>query len=135
MGAGGAVMIEDVSDNTPLRLSDAAALAFPHGGMTASGLRREAAKGRLAVSRIAGKDYTTLAAIREMIETCRVEPKVPVSGCNLHDGTARAGSSKKLCGASEMETTNVALASARAKLRRLKEPLPSTSPASTAPRG
>jgi hypothetical protein len=44
----------------PLRLADAAALAFPHGGMTAAGLRKEAAKGRLAIFRIANKDFTTL---------------------------------------------------------------------------
>ena len=73
-------MIADVTDDMPLRLADAAALAFPHGGMTASGLRREAAKGRLAVSRIAGKDYTSLAAIRVMIERCRINPKA--QGCH-----------------------------------------------------
>jgi hypothetical protein len=77
-------MIADVDDNAPLRLSEAAALAFPHGGMTAAGLRREAARGRLAVSRIAGKDYTTLAAIRGMTEQCRVEPKA--HGCGLARG-------------------------------------------------
>ena len=36
-------------------------LAYPDGSMTASGLRREAARGRLAIERVAGKDYTTLA--------------------------------------------------------------------------
>jgi hypothetical protein len=52
------------NDDTPLRLADPAAIAFPHGGMTVSGLRREAAKGRLAISHIAGKQFTTLRAIR-----------------------------------------------------------------------
>jgi hypothetical protein len=47
---------------TPLRL-DVVALAFPDGSMGASGLRREAAKGRLAVEHFAGKDYPTLQAI------------------------------------------------------------------------
>lgn len=32
--------------DTPLRLERAVELAFPEGGMTVSGLRREAAKGR-----------------------------------------------------------------------------------------
>jgi hypothetical protein len=50
--------------DAPLRLADAAALAFPHGGMTAAGLRKEAAKGRLAIFRIANKDFTTLGAIK-----------------------------------------------------------------------
>jgi len=58
--------------NTPLRLSTAAVLAFPDGSMTASGLRRESARGRLVIERIAGKDYTTLANIERMRELCRV---------------------------------------------------------------
>ena len=65
----------DVSPDTPLRLSVAAALAFPDGSMTASGLRRECARGRLVVERIAGKDYTTLANIERMRELCRVQQK------------------------------------------------------------
>jgi hypothetical protein len=53
---------KDIGLDTPLRLDVAARVAFPSGGMTASGLRREAARGRLQIERIAGKDYTTLAA-------------------------------------------------------------------------
>src|SRR5690349_715012 len=52
----------------PLRLSIAAKVAFPDGSMTASGLRREAQRGRLVIERVAGKDYTTLAAIKDMRE-------------------------------------------------------------------
>src|SRR3979411_2311256 len=66
---------EQVKPNTPLRLSVVAALAFPDGSMTASGLRRERARGRLLIERIAGKDYTTLANIERMRELCRVEAK------------------------------------------------------------
>ena len=55
---------EDIGDDQPLRLAVAAALAYPDGSMTASGLRREAARGRLVIERTAGKDYTTRAAIR-----------------------------------------------------------------------
>jgi hypothetical protein len=47
--------------------------------MTASGLRREGARGRLGIERIAGKDYTTLANIERMRELCRVPAKVPAS--------------------------------------------------------
>jgi len=68
-----------VGPDTPLRLSIAAALAFPDGSMSASGLRREAARGRLVIERIAGKDFTTLANIERMRELCRVEAKVPGS--------------------------------------------------------
>ena len=55
---------EAVTPDMPLRLAAAAALAFPDGSMTASGLRREAARGRLVIERIAGKDYTTLGEHR-----------------------------------------------------------------------
>jgi hypothetical protein len=53
----------------------AAKLAFPDGSMTASGLRREAARGRLHIERVAGKDYITLEAIKRMRELCRVYSK------------------------------------------------------------
>jgi hypothetical protein len=43
--------------------------------MTASGLRQEAARGRLQIERVAGKDYTTLEAIRRMRELCRLSTK------------------------------------------------------------
>jgi hypothetical protein len=58
--------------DAPLRLSIAAKLAFPDGSMTASGLRREAARGRLRIERIANKDFVTLAEIKRMRELCRV---------------------------------------------------------------
>ena len=38
--------------DTPLRLDVAAKAAFPFGDMTASGLRREAQRGRLVIERI-----------------------------------------------------------------------------------
>ena len=81
---------DQVGPETPLRLSVAAALAFPDGSMTASGLRREAARGRLVVERIAGKDYTTLANIERMRELCRVEAKVPGCGSGPPAGKAAA---------------------------------------------
>jgi hypothetical protein len=71
---------DQIANDTPLRLNIAAALAYPDGSMTASGLRREATKGRLAIERVAGKDYTTLAAIEDMRALCRVARKAPVSG-------------------------------------------------------
>ena len=46
---------DEIRPDAPLRLNIAASLAFPDGSMTASGLRREKARGRLVVERIAGK--------------------------------------------------------------------------------
>jgi hypothetical protein len=71
----------DVSDDTPLRLAVAAAIAYPDGSMTASGLRREAARGRLIIERTAGKDYTTLRNIEHMRGLCRVEARDRACGC------------------------------------------------------
>jgi hypothetical protein len=72
---------DNVDPNAPLRLAVAAEQAFPFGGMTASGLRKERDRGRLATWMIAGKEYTTLKAIEEMKELCRVEAKDRTSGC------------------------------------------------------
>ena len=59
----------------PLRLDIAADLAFPNGGIGASGLRKERDKGRLATFMVAGKEYTTLEEIGLMRERCRYVPK------------------------------------------------------------
>ena len=48
---------DTIRPDTPLRLDVAAALAYPDGSMTASGLRREHKRGRLIIERTAGKDY------------------------------------------------------------------------------
>jgi hypothetical protein len=97
---------KEVTPNTPLRLSIAAILAYPDGSMSASGLRREAAKGRLIVERTAGKDYTTLANIDRMRELCRVETKGLASGSGAGQDGQQLGSSS---------TTDGKYAQARAK--------------------
>jgi hypothetical protein len=69
----------------------AAELAFPGGGMTASGLRKEADKGRLVIERIAGKDFTTLRAIVDMRKLCRLVPRSsPAAKPHQDDGQERA---------------------------------------------
>jgi hypothetical protein len=78
--------VGEVSSTAPLRLAVAAKLAFPAGGLTAAGLRREAAKGRLAIERIAGKDYTTLVDIEEMRALCRTNPRALDSGSGPQRG-------------------------------------------------
>lgn len=65
----------EVSPTTRLRLAKAAELS----GLAISCLRREAARGRLVIWRVGGKDWTSLAEIDRMFELCRVEPKQPVS--------------------------------------------------------
>jgi hypothetical protein len=126
----------DVGEDDPLRLAEAARIAFPDGSMTASGLRRERDRGHLAVERIAGKDYTTLRDIREMRKRCRVTGKVPASGFNRQGEIETVASSSKPSGSSEMDPSNAALASARARIKALSmTPSPTTSPASAKSHG
>jgi hypothetical protein len=99
--------------------------------MTVSGLRKEAARGRLVVERIAGKDYTTLANIERMRELCRVEAKAP--GC----GSAKVGEIKagephiEPYGSSSMDTIKRAQSAAETIVTELKERSRRTSTAST----
>ena len=60
----------EITPDTPLRLADAVKIAFPMGGMTVSGLRKEIRRKRLTVEVMAGKQFTTLAAIEEMRRLC-----------------------------------------------------------------
>src|SRR5215212_944809 len=97
-----------IEPNTPLRLAVAAEIAFPDGSMTASGLRKEARRGRLTIERIAARDYTTLANIEKMRELCRVDPRASTST------SANANAlSEKAYGSSSTETSKSALAAAK----------------------
>jgi hypothetical protein len=86
--------IDTIRPDTPLRLDVAAALAYPDGSMTASGLRNEHKRGRLIIERTAGKDYTTLADIERMRGLCHVKVEAHISrsrgmiwGTKLHVGS------------------------------------------------
>jgi hypothetical protein len=107
---------DHVPSDAPLRLSVAAKLAFPDGSMTASGLRREATRGRLQVERIAGKDYTTLEAIKRMRELCRVQAKEPACANERRD-TVMGSSSPKAPGSSQMEAAVSPQDALRARLK------------------
>jgi hypothetical protein len=122
---------DKVRPDTPLRLHVAAAIAFPDGSMKASGLRREAGRGRLVVERIAGKDFTTLGAISEMREKCRVNPKVPDCGSNLSGETLMARSESGPFGSSETERAKLARARLQKIAREPSAPCATTSPANT----
>lgn len=115
---------DDVTDSMPLRLDIAARLAFPDGSIGLSSLRREAAKGNLEVWRIAGKDMTTLAAIREMMDKCLVKRSPPASGSDRPQRT------EKPSGSSSTEESRLAQAALNMTLRGLKESLKNTSPPS-----
>jgi hypothetical protein len=83
------ICLQPANDNIlpdhPLRLEDAIKYGFPYGGMTVSGLRREAARGRLSIERIANKDFTTRRNIEEMRKLCRVKAEDRVCGGGKSD--------------------------------------------------
>jgi hypothetical protein len=119
----GVASIEAVDPEAPLRLAVAAKLAFPRGGMTVSGLRREIAKGRLAVEVIAGKQFTTLENIRRMRESCRVTARVPISGNEKRDGKT-GGSSAPQFGSSRIMASTSPQAALEARLKRDRQRKP-----------
>jgi hypothetical protein len=110
--------------DTPLRLKDAVGIAFPGGGMTVSGLRREIKRGRLACEIIAGKQFVTLLAIKQMREQCRVEQRAPAS-------TFANVEAAKPSTSFSTEKTRSALAAAQVIAEALKKPSPPISPGST----
>src|ERR1700716_160505 len=124
---------EQVKLTTPLRLSVAAALAFPDGSMTVSGLRREGARGRLAIERVAGKDYTTLAAIEEMRALCRVPQKELASGSVPKSEARTERSANARCGLSETDRAKLARAALRKIARAPNASSESILPTSTSP--
>src|SRR5262245_25952478 len=103
---------EQISDDTPLRLEAAAAIAFPDGGMTANGLRRESKRGRLVIERVAGKDYTTLNHIKRMRELCRVNRKRHDSDSSRNNETKAVELPAPPAGLSTMAVANSELAAA-----------------------
>jgi hypothetical protein len=123
--------LDQIAEDAPLRLNIAAALAYPDGSMTVSGLRREAARGRLVVERTADKDYTTLGAIRQMRGLCQLEAKERDCGSEDRAVTAKPGKNTAPCGSSETGSIRRAQAAARMIVKELKERSPNTSTEST----
>lgn len=123
---------EKPDPDQPLRLQVAAEIAFPDGGVSASSLRREAERGNLEIERIAGKDFTTLAAIERMRKKCRVQQKASGSGSGANAKTGKE-TSDRLHGSSAMERSRSAQAAVAMIAKGLKKRLPNTSPKSTAP--
>ena len=88
-----------VDPTTLLRLDYAAELAFPHGGMTGSGLARLARRKppRLVAYKINNRLYTTLADISDMKARSRIggipadgEKNAPAAFSVARDSVARA---------------------------------------------
>lgn len=90
------------------------------GAVTARSLRTEANKGRLHLTRVAGKYFVTDSDLREMIERCRAAPRDHGSGCS-------SGMGGSLSGSSSTPDASTAQAAAKATAQALKERLAATS--------
>jgi hypothetical protein len=112
----------EIGNDTPLRLNEAAKIAFPRGGMSAAGLRREAKRGRLVIARIAGKDFTTLNHIKQMVELCHVSQVRRDSTKGWSEGIRTAASLTPLSTSSSMEDANSALDAVLATLEAQSAP-------------
>lgn len=112
-------------DERPMRLLDAARSVMGDDTPSANWLRRQAAEGRLAIWRIAGKDFTTPTAIREMLDKCRAKQKASASGYGQPQTNAT------LPGSSSTEESKYALDALRQTAKRLKESSRTTSRAAT----
>lgn len=121
---------DEVGPDDPLLLRIAAVMAYKDGTMTASGLRKEAAKGRLVIERVAGKDYTTLGNIKKMREACQPVPKAPDSGGESPGGTSENASHTLASGSSGTDDIRQAQAAATTILQELKGSSPPISPES-----
>lgn len=108
----------NVLDDAPLTLQEACARYF-RGAIGPATLRAEARRGRLALMRIGRTDFVTPAAMREMMEKCRVPQKAPASGSTPPN---EPGSSET------EERSSDALAAAKASANALKKRSANTSP-------
>ena len=111
----------EITPNTPLRLADAVKIAFPMGGMTVAGLRRERDRNRLVIEKIAGKEFTTLAHIERMRELCRDEARALGSSLRAPAETKAERLHTRPPGSSETTDAMSAQAALRMKLRPRKE--------------
>ena len=96
------------ADHEPIRLAEACERLLK-GRLTVSGLRREAKRGNLEITRIAGKDFVTPAAIREMIERCRVQSCHPASSSKPRKADPHIGLSETATDALRQDALNLTL--------------------------
>src|ERR1700752_5213571 len=104
---------------TKIRLAEAA----ERSGLTVTALRKEAARGRLKIYRVANKDFTTLEEIDRIFEQCQIPPKEPASGSGqlLRE---MEKSFNKLAGSSSTMDDTLARAALLQRVKRLKDGSP-----------
>ena len=105
-----------------MTLAEAAERISP--ALTADSLRTEAKRGRLHITRVAGKSFVTESDLREMLDKCRGERKD-------HGSTCASDQGGNLSGSCSTEAKSTALVAAKETLRELKERSRATSAKST----
>jgi hypothetical protein len=88
----------ELLDTDPITLGDASHVVL-RGIVSVSALRAEINRGNLVAFRIGKNTFTTPAAVREMMEKCRVKPSLPAS---ISDQTTAPGSSATVDATSEL---------------------------------
>jgi hypothetical protein len=121
----------EIGPNTPLLLKDAVSIAFPAGGMTVSGLRKERDRGRLCVEKIAGREFTTLGNIEQMRKQCRDIRRAQGSGSNQKNVVRTEKSSGTPLGSSETDRASSARAALEMTALALSKHSQNTSPQNT----
>lgn len=116
-----------LAPDTPLRLAEAAKIAFPDGSIGVRQLRTERDKGKLSTFMIAGREFTTLADIAEMIERCRAKPGRRDCGGDQPSRPAPGGAAVPESGSSSIAADSAAQDAARARIAKLRRPSPTTS--------
>jgi hypothetical protein len=96
-----------IDNDTPQRLGVVAAQF----GLTAAALRTEAKRGRLVISRVAGKDWTSVADVNRMFGLCRVTPEARIFG-SAPPASERTRVPSEQSGSSKTPDTSTALAAA-----------------------
>src|SRR5215831_7755541 len=97
-----------MTDDDLLPLKAACAL-YPQARLTISTLRAEAARGRLAIFRLGRRDYTTPAAMREMVKRCQDAARLRAS-ISTNDGDRGSSATDQLSSArAALQTTVLAL--------------------------
>ena len=94
----------------PLTLKEACAL-YPRCKFTVSTLRAESSRGRLDIFRMGRRDYTTAAAMREMIRRCQDAARLRASTSTENGDSGSSGTDRASSALAALSQTVVALKS------------------------
>jgi hypothetical protein len=113
---------EPDDEDAPITLKEACQWVF-RDAITPYTLRAEAGRGRIAISRIGKRDFTTLREARELFNRCHA----------AQQGHGSISIQDEINGPSETVSVSSAQDALQATLRELKNSSRSTSPGSTSP--